>query len=112
MDEQTESLSRLRAAAQMRLRDTGLSRGGPAQRAVLRVAPSARSPGKGERKGRNTDERLLGMGGGGGARLTVKGHRELYGPTDLLILFLVAVNKAKFAQMYENLTGKWKFSCI
>ena len=72
------------------------------------MAPSARSPGKGERKGQNTDERLPGMGG----RLTVKGHRELYGPTDLLILFLVAVNKAKFVKMYENLTGKWKFSCI
>lgn len=77
MDEQTESLSRLRAAAQMRLRDTGLSRGGPAQRAVLRVAPSALSPGKGERKGRNTDERLLGMGGGGGGAFDCEGTQRI-----------------------------------
>lgn len=56
---------------------------------MFRVAPSTCSSGKGRMKGRKTDERLPGIG----ARLTVKGHRELYGSTDLLILILVAVTR-------------------
>lgn len=89
MDKQTVRMSRLCAATQMRLRYTGLSEGGPAQRTVFRVASSTRSPGKGRMKGRKTEERLPGIG----AHLTVKGHRELHGPTDLLILILVAVTR-------------------